>query len=166
MNLYLMRHGESEPQSAVIDDFNRQLTVAGKEKILKSLPGMKKLIGQIDYMMTSNYVRAIQTSHLVGGFFKCMGFIENTELLAAQNCEDRINKLLNKIIGKEHVLLVGHIPHLEDLTHYYVGEKNLGEPVSLKPGSVAKIYIKGFPGPGEGMLRWVMTSEELAASGR
>ena len=80
-------------------------------------------------------------------------------------CEEKTMKLLNRLIGKEHVVLVGHMPHLGELAAYCVGD-TVEKPIELKKGGMAKIHFRGFPAKGGGRLRWVMSSEELKTSGR
>ncbi len=160
MNVYLMRHGEAEPEREGIEDRDRRLCDEGAQVIGACMPGLKKLVGQVDFILSSPLRRAKETAGVVAAHFKCAGFVETVEALAAGGNEARVTKDINKLIGKENVVVVGHEPHLSALARFICGD-SLGEPLNLKKGGVAKIYIPGFPGPGEGSLRWTMTPAEL-----
>ncbi len=163
MKLYLMRHGACEPLKDGMDDNSRKLTPEGAESIKNSMPGLKALVGQIEYIFTSPKTRAIQTATIAAEYFKCTNFIESTDALAGPGGEPSISKSLNRIIGKDHVLIVGHVPALEQLGAYFTGN-DPEQSFSLSKGGIAKIYIKGFPGPGEGRLEWIRTSAEIASA--
>ena len=166
MNLFLLRHGACEKTEDAPggEDSQRRLTAEGRAAIEHSLPGIAGLLGQVDYILTSPYVRAVETAKIVGDYFKCTRFVETLEALAGPEGEKPLESMLNKLIGKENIVVVGHMPYLGDIAAYFAGD-SLEESVDLKKGGMAKLYIKGFPGPGEARLHWVMTSEELAKSG-
>jgi phosphohistidine phosphatase len=161
MNVYLLRHGEAEPAREGSPDSERALSPEGEKMINDILPGMKKLIPQVEYILTSPFARAFQTASIVAKFYNCAGFIENVETLAGPGGEEKINSLLNKLIGKDQMVIVGHEPHLSGIAKYYCGA-GLEDGLKLKKGGMAKIYIADFPGPGKGALRWTMTPEEIA----
>lgn len=161
MNLYLMRHGDAEPETDGKPDAERRLSESGAKTINDILPGMKKLITQVEYILTSPHARALQTALIVAKFYKCSGFVENVEALSGPNSEEKVNIILNKLIGKDQMLIVGHEPYLSDIAKYYCGA-GLDEGLKLKKGGMAKIYIADFPDAGKGALRWTMTPEEIA----
>lgn len=158
-----MRHGAAEGPESGKPDSERQLTPEGKKSIRESLPGLANLVGGLDFILTSGLTRAVETASIVGEYFGALEFIEQVPGLSAAGQEESVTRQLNKLIGKENVLVVGHMPFLGELSRYIV--KNLEEDPDFKKGSVARIYIKGFPGPGEGVLKWIMTSDELRKSG-
>jgi phosphohistidine phosphatase len=164
MNIYLLRHGACEEQRAGLEDGDRGLTPEGRASITDALPGMRNLIGQVDFVLTSPMTRAMETAMIVAGYFKCTGFVEPLGGLAAPGNEARISSRLNKLIGKENILVVGHMPYLGSLARYMVGD-SAEHQVDLKKGGMAKLYCKGFPGPESAMLRWVMTADELKKTG-
>ena len=164
MNVYLYRHGACEEPEAGKADEERLLTGEGRQAVSETLRGLRALIPQVDYILTSPMKRAVETAALVAAEYKCAGFIEILPALAGRGNEAGITSVLNKLIGKEHILVVGHSPHLGELAKHLAGEK-LESPPDIKKAGAAKIHIKGFPGPGEGMLRWVMTADELKKTG-
>jgi len=163
MNVFLLRHGACEKE-APGGDAERRLTPEGRKAIENSVPGMKSLIGQVDYILTSPFARAVETADIVADAFKCRGFVEEMPELADRGSEEALDVMLNKLVGKENIVVVGHMPHLGEVAQYFLGIES-ETTVELKKGGMARIYIKGFPGPGEGKLHWVMTSGELKRSG-
>lgn len=158
-----MRHGAAEGSESGKPDEERHLTPEGKKAILNSLPGIQKLIGSLDFILTSPLLRAVDTANIVANHFDCTGFIVESANLSTPEKESAVAGELNKLIGKENILVVGHMPYLGRLCRYLV--KDMEEEPDFKKGSLARIYIKGFPGYGEGVLRWIMTSEELKNAG-
>lgn len=164
MNVFLLRHGACEDAAGGMDDSQRRLTPEGEKAVADSLSGMKQLIGRVDFILSSPYVRAMQTAGIVAEAFKCKEFLYALPELAGRGNDKKITSELNRLIGKENVVVVGHMPHLAELARYLVGETYEGE-IKLKKGGMAKIYIQGFPEINSGMMRWIMTSEELKTSG-
>ncbi len=164
MNVFLLRHGACEDICDGVEDAARDLTPEGEAAIRDSLPGMKQLTGQVDFILTSPFVRAVRTANIVAGYFKCTDFIHPLDALAERGNEEKIASELNRLIGKENIVVVGHMPHLAELAEYLVGDTYEGG-IVLKKGGMAKIYIQGFPAKNSGMLRWVMTGDELRTSG-
>ncbi|MFC1474415.1 phosphohistidine phosphatase SixA [bacterium] len=165
MNVYLCRHGACEDIEEGKSDAGRRLTADGRKTVETTLPGLKSLIPGIDYILTSPLKRAVETADVIAGEYKCAEFVEQVSELADRGNEKKIASLLNKIIGKEHVVVVGHMPHLGELAQFLAGE-NMDAPPKIKKAGVAKIHIKGFPEQGSGLLRWVMTADELKMAGK
>jgi phosphohistidine phosphatase len=161
MNVYLLRHGESEPRTEGQPDASRKLTEEGAKTIRNMLPGMKRLIEQVEYILVSPMERALATAGLIAEYYKCRDFIDIVKELSGPNGEERVCTQLNKLIGKDHLMIVGHEPHISALAAYLCGSGP--ETIKkLEKGGMMKIYIAGFPGPGEGKLIWTMTPEEIA----
>ncbi|MFA6449270.1 MAG: phosphohistidine phosphatase SixA [bacterium] len=160
MNIYLLRHGQAEPAAEGKTDAERALTPEGEKTIRDILPGLKKMVEQVEYSLTSPAARAVRTATILAEYYKCVDFLEIKNELGGSGGEASVGAYLNKLIGKDHVVVVGHEPYLSDLAKYLCG--NPDGALNLKKGGMAKIYVAGFPGPGEGQLRWTMTPEELA----
>jgi phosphohistidine phosphatase len=155
-----MRHGDAAPAAAGMQDSDRPLSPEGERTALEVLPGLRKLIGQIDFIITSPALRARRTALILAKEFKCTGFIEAQEALTGPGGEKKVTDSINKLIGKENIVVVGHMPYLSDLARYISGDPG-NEEIDVKKAGVVKIHIPGFPGPGQGQIRWKMTPEEL-----
>ncbi|HOO56033.1 MAG TPA: phosphohistidine phosphatase SixA [bacterium] len=160
MNVYLMRHAEAEPVSETIEDKSRTLTDKGIKTVESELPSIRKLVGQVDYILTSPFQRAFRTALLLGEYFRAENFIQVVEELAVRGEEKAISVILNKVIGKENVFVVGHMPHLSELAKYFTGDPGEDD-IKIQKAGVLKITFSGFPDMGQGKIRWSMSPEEL-----
>jgi len=164
LNIFLLRHGACEEPREDLPDSERRLTDEGRRAVEESLPGMRALIGQVDFIVSSPLSRARETSDIVAQYFKCLEFVDYEPKLAEAGGEKRVAVVLNKLIGKENVLIVGHMPYLSDLVTFFAREKH-ETPVDIKKSGMAKLHFKNFLDPGEGSLLWTMTAEELKNAG-
>ncbi|MBD3167540.1 phosphohistidine phosphatase SixA, partial [bacterium] len=64
MQLFLLRHGIAEPADEVHDS-ERALTVEGREKIQKIAGAMIRMRVQVEHIVTSPLLRAVQTANQV-----------------------------------------------------------------------------------------------------
>ena len=60
--IYLLRHGKAESTSATGRDFDRSLTGEGRDILRASARGMVALGVEIDLLVSSPLVRAVQTA--------------------------------------------------------------------------------------------------------
>ncbi len=160
MNVYFIRHSEAEPAGGGRPDFERPLSCEGEKKIAASLPGIFKLTGQLDYILTSPAARAARTAYLIAAHQKCRNFVFEMPELAAPGSEIIVDTMLNKLIGKENVAVVGHQPYLTELVGYFTGMPP-EESISIDKGGMIKVSFKGFPGKGAGKMRWSMSQDDL-----
>lgn len=69
MNIYLIRHGDSEGISKGMKDSERKLTPEGEMKIRNASIFWKNIIPDFDYIISSPYVRAVQTAKIIAATF-------------------------------------------------------------------------------------------------
>ncbi|MEE1920589.1 phosphohistidine phosphatase SixA [Pseudomonas sp. 148P] len=126
MKVWVLRHGEAEPQAR--SDAQRNLTDHGRKQVLRSAA---HLLGQpLDAILASPYVRAQQTAGLV---HDALGFAEplrTVSWLTPDSDPDRVVAELDAL-GLEHVLLVSHQPLVSSLLGLLGhGSRHAGEPMS------------------------------------
>src|SRR5437879_13006704 len=65
--LYIMRHGIAVTRGAgsFADDAKRQLTPEGKMKVQEIVQGLLRLDFEVDWILTSPLVRAVETAEIV-----------------------------------------------------------------------------------------------------
>ena len=164
MRLYLIRHTEAVPHGApgYPQDAQRPLTHEGRAQALAAGEALKRLQVAPDVLLTSPYVRAVQTAEQVA---KGLGLRtpakELPELRAEQPPHDA-SLALKFFAHMAHVALVGHEPHLSG----WVAELTAGKAgmrCRMKKGGVACIEIGRVPPPaGSGELRWLLTPKQVA----
>ena len=105
MRLWLLRHGQAEPQTT--SDAARRLTVHGRQEVLQSAA---HLLGRpIEAILCSPYGRARQTAELVGEALHCMSILEIVPWLVPEsNVADALSHLAHR--SEAEILLVSHQP--------------------------------------------------------
>ncbi len=164
MLLYLMRHGiaidREDPECPA--DAERYLTKKGMEKTREVALGLRALGINPEAMLTSPFVRAVQTAEITAAAF---GFsrdkIRQTESLIFGHKPAELLRELAKLRAKE-VMCFGHAPHLDEVIALVLGCR--GTVTSLKKAGVACLELKAMAPP-QGSLLWLCTPRTLRALG-
>ena len=126
MKLWLLRHGEAEPQAR--RDSERRLTAHGRKEVLKSAA---QLAGQpIDGILASPYVRAQETAELIR---EALGFDGSVGTAPWLTPDDDPKDVLRFLDGRteRNLLLVSHQPLIGSLAGLLVhGSRNDAVPFS------------------------------------
>jgi phosphohistidine phosphatase len=107
MQLFILRHGEAEPQAA--SDFARNLTPLGKSQLTAVANRHLPELGSISQVWVSPYVRTQQTLAHIRPLLPSDVAIETTEDLTPDSPVQLLIPLLAKSKGTQ-VLLVSHQP--------------------------------------------------------
>jgi phosphohistidine phosphatase len=153
MNIYLIRHGKSEPASANKKDEDRELTGEGRKIINQSVSLWKNRISKFDFILASPLKRALQTAELIAENFNYKNdIIKDSALLPGGNTSSII-ELADTIEG-EDIAFIGHQP---DMTHHIsrlIGVSDLR--IKFSPASIAKISFDGKPKKDKGILIFLL----------
>lgn len=153
MNLYLIRHAEAENPSLKISDFERQLTKVGIEKFSKAVLSWKYFIEGFNFIITSPYIRALQTAEIVSKHFPVKdGIIKDSRLGCGSITEDVID-IINTYKGT-NIALVGHEPDFSEHVSNLIS--NSGAFVDFKKGMIAKINFNGRVRSSAGVLEYLI----------
>ncbi|RJG09654.1 phosphohistidine phosphatase SixA [Pseudomonas cavernicola] len=141
MRLWLLRHGEAEPQAR--SDAERPLTKRGRKEVLLSAA---QLEGRpISAILASPYVRAQQTAELVRealGFTAAIGI---APWLTPDSDPREVLRYLDER-GEAELLLVSHQPLIGDLAGLLIhGHRQ--EPLPMRTASLAELE-GDFPAAG------------------
>lgn len=163
MELYLIRHGVAQ-QLGLKNDFTdekRTLTAEGRERMREAARGLRKLGVQLDLLLTSPLVRAVETAELVAealGLSK-KEIIETGRLAPGGSAEDLFAEIKGHT-GVESAALVGHEPYLGELAARMV-QSSGRLAMNLRKGSVCCINIVETVPSFRGELLWLMTPKQL-----
>jgi phosphohistidine phosphatase len=166
MQLYIVRHGiaidREDPKCP--PDPDRYLTEEGIEKTKQVAKGIAALGATADLLMSSPYVRAMQTAEI---FADALDYpkqkIRRTDLLLSASEALVFYRELAKDKQSSTVFCFGHAPHLDDLIAAGLGSKH---PVtSLKKAGVALLELKRVSPP-SGELVWLATPKLLRRAGK
>lgn len=166
MQLYIVRHGiaidREDPQCP--PDPERFLTEEGIEKTKQVAKGVAEVAAVPDLMLSSPYVRALQTAEL---FAKALEYpkekIRKTDFLLPGAESLQLFRELSRDKDSSVVFVFGHAPHLDDLLATALNSKH--HITSLKKAGVALLELKRLVPPG-GELIWLSTPKILRKAGK
>ena len=157
-DLYIMRHGIAVTRSAatVMDDAKRPLTPDGKQKMRDIASGLVRAGLQVDWIVSSPLVRAVETAEIVGEELDPKPPLDLCEALGPGGDPEALVAFLAKRSSRRRVLVVGHEPDLGELAARLIGAgRNANMP--FKKGGCCLITFSVFPPKAPGRLVWWLT---------
>lgn len=166
MQLYIVRHGiaidREDPKCP--PDPDRYLTEEGVEKTKQVAKGVAALGATPDLLISSPYVRAMQTAEIFAAALEYpKEKIRRTDLLLPGSEAALFYRELAKDKQSATVFCFGHVPQLDDLIATALGSKH--HLTSLKKAGVALLELKRVSPP-SGQLVWLATSKLLRKAGK
>jgi phosphohistidine phosphatase len=157
MLLYLLRHAEPDSNPAY-QDHERPLTEIGRVQAAIVATFLKKTNHPIESILSSPYLRAMQTADKIAGAFPT-ATLTAFEPLAQSSSTKLFFRRVNES-SSAAILVVGHEPQLVRLASILVsGSKDLG--IELKKCSLACIETEK-PLPSKlAILKWLITFEQM-----
>lgn len=139
--LTLFRHGKSDWETGVQDDYDRPL----KERGRKDTPLMGKFLADIgatpDLLISSPAVRARQTAELLAPALGYSREIRWEASIYAASAGELMSLLRHLPDEAAHVLLVGHNPGFEDLAARLIGADAYGMASGLRMPTAAAAHL-------------------------
>jgi phosphohistidine phosphatase len=166
MQLYIVRHGiaidREDPKCP--SDPERYLTEEGVEKTKQMAKGVAALGATADLLLSSPYVRAIQTAEIFAGELDyAKQKIRRTDLLLPGAEPSLLFRELARDKQASSIFLFGHAPQLDDIVATALGSKR--HITSLKKAGIALIELKRLSPPIAEMV-WLATPKLLRRSGK
>jgi len=166
MQLYIVRHGiaidREDPKCP--PDPDRYLTEEGIEKTKQVAKGVVALGATADLLISSPYVRAMQTAEIFAALLEYPNEkIRRTDLLLPGSEPALFYRELAKDKQAAKVFCFGHAPQLDDLVAAGIGLKH--QVTSLKKAGVALVELKRVSPP-SGQLVWLATPKLLRKAGK
>jgi phosphohistidine phosphatase len=157
MQLYIVRHGiaidREDPKCPAEAD--RYLTEEGIEKTKQVAKGIAALGVHADLMVSSPYVRAMQTATI---FASALEYpkqkVRRTESLLPGADPGAVLRELAREKNASSVFCFGHAPHVDGLVALAVGAPH--HISSMKKAGVALVELKRLAPP-NGQLIWLVT---------
>lgn len=119
--LDLVRHGEAEPAGAE-GDRERKLTAAGRAAIGRLATRMADAGSAPKYVFTSPLERALHSARILAALVTPTPALEVLdELEPARDPNSVLDELAARDLVSGHVMLVGHLPMLDDLYELVTG---------------------------------------------
>jgi phosphohistidine phosphatase len=163
MDLYIIRHAIAEQLDKKNDftDEKRALTNEGRTRMKEGARGLRKLGIELDLILTSPLVRAVETADIVAAAFGLsVKDIELTDNLKPGASIDNLFADIKKRGSVESLALVGHQPDLGEIIARVVqGNGDLS--LTLKKGSACSINVVETVPTIRGNLMWLMMPKQL-----
>jgi len=166
MQLYVVRHGVAidRENPKCPPDPERYLTEEGVEKTKQVAKGVAALGATVDLMLSSPYVRAMQTAEIFAGALEyAKQKIRRTDLLLPGGEPSMLFRELAKDKQSSSIFLFGHAPQLDDMIATALGSRH--HVTSLKKAGVALIELKRVSPP-SAQLVWLAPPKLLRKAGK
>ena len=138
MKLFLMRHADAEPMIDGKDSPGRKLTEKGRAQVSEAAKKLKVKETTFDVILTSPYIRAVETAEIVADELGLRGRLKKSAELVPGSDISKLIHLMDKYRDKRNILFVGHEPDLG----IFAGELlHLGAPRPLGKAEVVEVEI-------------------------
>jgi phosphohistidine phosphatase len=160
--LYLMCHGIAAGHEGEVtaNDFKRPLTPEGQQKVREIVRGWKRLGVSFDWVVTSPFVRALQTAEAVAEAYGSGVPLNTLESLRPGGSAEELISHLAAQPNRRQVLVVGHEPDLSLLARRLIGASPQAN-MTLKRGGCCLIIFEDIPPRSPGQLAWWLTPRVL-----
>ena len=162
MEVYLLRHGIAEDDSASGRDSDRQLTDEGRQKLRSVLQAAAGAGVSPELIVSSPYVRARQTAEIAR---KVLGLEEDLQfsqtLVPEGEPRDVWSEIRTVYRHAGSLLLASHEPLMSRCAGYLLGSPRLY--IDFKKGAIMRIDIDNFGLEPHGALRWMLVPKLAGA---
>ena len=167
MKLLVVRHAAAADKdefgrTGKSDDL-RPLTPAGKREMRDVARGIREVVPDIDALLTSPLVRAMQTAEILADDYDAKP--ARVEWLRPEAPYEDFGQWARSRGDKETVVIVGHEPHLSGLVSWLLaGSKR--SLLEMKKAGACLLEMEDVAGPSSASLLWSMGPKQLRAIGR
>jgi phosphohistidine phosphatase len=155
MELYVFRHGIAADAVAGQSDADRALTDVGRKKTAEVVRTARRAGVDPSLIVSSPYLRAIQTARIAADEFGYRGDVLRTEALVPHGTPEEVWSELRDYRDEPAVLLAGHEPLLSRLVAWLLAAPELR--VDMKKAAMVRIDLENFGPAPQGTLRWMIT---------
>ena len=167
MDLYLIRHAIAEEAGPKYEEDNlRPLTHKGRDKMKKIAQGLWELEIQLDLILTSPAIRALETAKILANRLdvKKSKVIPIQQLEATGYADQFINEINEKYNEAQTVAIIGHEPYLSNLISVLLtGEPDVS--LTLKKGGVCYLSADSISYGKCANLNWLLSPGQLVHIG-
>ncbi len=162
MELLLVRHAVAHDKDAKRwpDDDLRPLTAQGKKRFQRAAKGVSDATDPPSRVFSSGLVRADETAKILNETAKWPAFRVASQLRPDAKMAIVVPWLAT-LPARSTIALVGHEPHLHELTGILLGGVGAKPRVEFKKGAIVALRFEGTAQPGGALLRWALTPRLL-----
>jgi phosphohistidine phosphatase len=160
VTVYLLRHGIADERRPDRPDEKRALTEDGRKKLRLVLARARAAGVGPSLILTSPYVRAVQTAEVAAEALGYKGSIVRIDALTPGSSPEAVWREIRDRTGEAAILLAGHEPLLGQTAGYLLGTPALA--IDLKKGALLRLDVDESARQPRGVLEWLLTAK-LAA---
>ena len=156
--LVLVRHAKAEERDGVVwpDDALRPLTARGREKMHEAAAGLRLVLPDVDWIVTSPLTRAAETADILAHCFLPRLPVEVCRELCPGGNFKALLAFLSQRSECRRIVLVGHETDLTLLAGELLGVRNSAA-FGFRKGGCCLLEFEQWLAPGKGRLRWWLT---------
>lgn len=159
MQIYLLRHGIAADAAPGKPDFERALTGEGKRELRTLLQFAFKAGVKPSLLLSSPYLRAMETAQIAESELECAGGILETRTLVPSGDPSDAWQEIRSHKDEKSILLASHEPLMGMLLGYLLGGLNLM--ADFKKGAMARVDVDSFPSQPRGVFKWMIHPKML-----
>ncbi len=138
MQILFIRHAKAVDRETFLgDDLQRPLSEDGIKKAREFFNKISKIF-EIDVIITSKALRAVQTAKILLNFYPNAKYVETPLLNPGASILD-IEKIIDDFKSYDHIALVGHEPDFSLAISHLIGCGS-GTGIRLKKAGVAELH--------------------------
>jgi phosphohistidine phosphatase len=161
MDIYILRHGVAESHGPDGTDETRALTDEGRAKLRAVLGRARAVKVNPSLILTSPFVRAVQTAELAAEVLGYKKSLLRTDALLPSSSPAAVWREIRGHDDESDILLAGHEPLLSETASYLLGAN--GVVLEIKKGALACIEVDELTRTPGGVLKWLLTPKLAAA---
>jgi phosphohistidine phosphatase len=152
MQVYIVRHGIAEDGEAGMPDGSRALTDKGRRRFRKTARAFARLGHELDLILTSPLVRAVQTAEILAGA------VEHRAVAVLEELDPKFEVAALRTAAAKRarkataIALVGHEPQLSGAIAAFCGVD--AADLDLKKGAIVRLDLKKLDDKGPADGRW------------
>ncbi len=155
MEIYLLRHGIAADAKPGQPDAERALTDEGREKLRRVLKRAREAGVTLDAVLSSPYVRAMETARIAKDTLGYEGEIERVNELVPERSPYDAWEVIRAHKADDAILLAGHEPLMSSLAAFLLGCPALE--VDFKKGALLRLDSERFGAQPHCLLKWMLT---------
>lgn len=155
MEIYLLRHGISDPGRPGHPDSERALTQEGREKLRRVLKRARATGVEPGLILASPYRRAIETAQEAAEALGYRAEIEKTRSLLPEASPHDAWEELRQRKTEKAILLAGHEPMMSSMVAYLLGCPSLS--IDMKKAALVRVDCDRLGPQPAGVLKWMLT---------
>jgi phosphohistidine phosphatase len=155
MEVYILRHGIAEDAHGGMRDEDRKLTAEGRERLAALLRTAVRGRVRPSLVLTSPYVRAVQTAEMAASELGYSGSVVETKALVPDASPQDVWTEIRTHKDEDSILLASHNPLCSRLPGYFLGAPDAQ--VHFGKGAMVCIEFDRFGPEPRGILRWMLS---------